>query len=67
MSRKEQREDAHRSKLALAFIATDALQVIRLFAIDEAKQRGELDNIRIDQHTSSPPKRKSRSRATLDR
>ena len=49
---REQREDAHRSKLALAFIATDALQVIRLFAIDEAKQRGELDNIRIDQHTS---------------
>ena len=49
---KEQREDAHRSKLALAFIATDALQVIRLYAIEEAKQRGELDSIRLDQHTS---------------
>ena len=49
----EQREDAHRSKLALAFIATDALQVIRLYAIEEAKQRGELDSIRLDQHTSN--------------
>ncbi len=48
----EQRADAHRSKLALAYIATDALQIVRLFAIDEAKKRGELDAIRLDQHTS---------------
>ena len=48
----EQRSDRHRAKLAMAFIATDAIQVVRMMATRMAKEEGKLDESEIVQHAS---------------
>ena len=48
----DQRTDRLRAKLAMGFIGTDTVQVIRMLALNSAKDDGKLDSVEITQHAT---------------